>query len=173
MSLHGPGTAQGQSLPWVHSAPVIFGRCIFLVSVVSQLPLNSLPHTVAAYGGGLGPHRVPVATHTSGPIQAASLLDGTHCPRSIFLKRSAQWLHQACSHLFQLISVIVLKKHLLFYRCPFGGAFRIRRSDEEVHFYTENHVAVLGSCINQVKVSQVPAGWLYRVGTGGLEARLS
>ena len=33
----------------------IFGRCIFLVSVVSQLPLNSSAHTAAAYVWGPGP----------------------------------------------------------------------------------------------------------------------
>lgn len=57
MSLHGPGNGRLKARVYlcVHSCSSIFGRCIFLVSVVSQLPLNSSAHTAAAYVWGPGP----------------------------------------------------------------------------------------------------------------------
>lgn len=46
-------------------------------------------------------------------------------------------------------------KYSLFCRSHPGGTFSPGGSDEEIHFYIKNHVALLGSRINQVQVSQV------------------
>ena len=69
MSLHGHSmvTLSPEFTFGFTLASRIFGRCIFLVSVASQLPLKSSAHVVAASVPGavtLGPHGLPVVTYS-------------------------------------------------------------------------------------------------------------
>lgn len=84
-----------------------------------------------------------------------------HCPGLRFLHKEplVGSTPYVCARLFSWL-VRLCFKFSLFCRSYSGGTFSTGGSDEEIHFYIRNHVAVLGSRINQVQVTQVTDGAL-------------
>ena len=119
MSRHGHGmvTLSPEFTFGFTLASCIFGRCIFLVSVVNQLPLNSSAHTVAASVWGPRGRPGPPHGHLPPWPHSGSLSLRRHTLPTVRLLKEVgpvAWLPKCVHAFFPLISVIVLKNVCYF-----------------------------------------------------------